>query len=434
MNFGQGGQTGSSVGPQINDKYYDRVAVTEAKKKKIFSQLGTKITQPKHYGDTIVKYHKLPILHPENINDQGIDANGMTMVPGKWYSYNADGSLKGTHNSKKDAVANADSSAGEFIKSGEGNFYGGSKDILVQDGAWPVLNEEGGRLNRVGYKRKEISAKVKEYGFFMDYTKKSLDMDTEEKLFTELSAQVGETMGDLREMMIRNSLLAKGAENATYAGDATSMGEVGAGDLISIKDLRLMDKALTDSRCPLDTKIIDGSTKFGTSTVSAARYVYVPYNLVTTLEDMTITVGGNTKEVWVPVEQYAAAGKIADGEVGKIGKFRFIAVNDMPIYEAQGADATDSSDDDDASNRYKTVAGDGKEHYDVYPLLFVGSESFAVVGFEGDVAKVQIAKPEPIAKIDPHGKVGSIAIDWYFGMMYLRPEWIRVIYTASKIY
>jgi len=432
MKFNQGGTT-SSVGPQINDKYWDRVAVTEARKKKVFSQMGKKLTQKKHYGDTITKYVKLPIIHKENVNDEGIDANGMVMATNKWYAYKADGTVVDAagYATKNDALTNMP--AGGSIKSGEGNFYGGSKDIRVQDGSWPLLNEEGGRLNRVGYTRKEISAKINEYGFFMDYTKRSLDMDTEAKLYTDLVMEVGEAMGEMREAMIRNSLLGQAANNATCSNDAAAIDQIGADDLVGLKDLRLMDKALTDARCPMNTKLISGSTKFGTTTVAAARYVYVPYNFVSTLEDMVVDNGGLKKEVWSPVEDYAAGGAVADGEVGKIGKFRFIAVNDMPIYEAQGADATDGTDDTDAANRYTSTASDGNAHYDVYPMLFVGSESFAVVGFEGDTAKVQISKPEPIAKIDPHGKLGSIAIDWYFGMMYLKPEWIRVLYTAAKL-
>ena len=36
----------STVGQQINDKFWSRAAVMEAKKKKTFSQLGDALTQP----------------------------------------------------------------------------------------------------------------------------------------------------------------------------------------------------------------------------------------------------------------------------------------------------------------------------------------------------------------------------------------------------
>ena len=48
--FNEGGYTvsptNSTIGQQINDKYWSRAAVIEAKKPKTFSQLGDKLTQP----------------------------------------------------------------------------------------------------------------------------------------------------------------------------------------------------------------------------------------------------------------------------------------------------------------------------------------------------------------------------------------------------
>lgn len=48
--FNEGGyQTSpdnSSIGLQINDKHWSRAAVIEARKKKIWSQMGDRLTQP----------------------------------------------------------------------------------------------------------------------------------------------------------------------------------------------------------------------------------------------------------------------------------------------------------------------------------------------------------------------------------------------------
>ena len=48
--FNEGGYveavTNSSIGRQINDKYWSRAAVIEAKRVKTFSQMGDKLTQP----------------------------------------------------------------------------------------------------------------------------------------------------------------------------------------------------------------------------------------------------------------------------------------------------------------------------------------------------------------------------------------------------
>jgi N4-gp56 family major capsid protein len=278
-------------------------------------------------------------------------------------------------------------------------------------------------------KRLVIEARVTEFGFYMSFTKKSLDMDTEVGLLGRYSRAVGETQGDLREAQIRNSLLGQSEQNRVFAGDATAITEVGSDDILGLSDLRMMDKALKDARCPKSTKLIDGSTKVGTTTVGKARYAYVGQEALPTLEDMQ----HNGKDVWSPVEDYASAGTIAMDEIGRIGPFRFIEVEDMPNYSGQGADSTDASDDADAANRYVSTGSDGKERYDVFPVLFVGSGSFATVGFEGDVARVTTVMPKADAHNDVYGKKGAVSISWYYGIMYLQPSWIRQIACSMAV-
>lgn len=429
----------STIGRQINDKHYSRAAVIEAKRKKTFSQMGKKETQPKHYGDTIVKYHEIPILDDRNVNDQGIDANGVQVIPGVWYVYAPDGTrwvtgadADGSTGYSTEQLAKAQLSAagaGSTLRKGDGNLFAGSKDMLIQNGAFPALTEEGGMVNRVGMKRLVIEAKVTEFGFYMSFTKKSLDMDTEVGLLARYSRSVGEAQGDVREAQIRNSLIGQSEQNRVFAGDATQMSEVGSDDILGFSDLRMMDKALKDARCPKTTKLIDGSTKVGTTTVGKARYVYVGQEALPTLEDME----HKGKSVWSPVEDYAAAGSIAMDEIGRIGAFRFIEVEDMPNYTGAGASTADAVDDDEVGNRYTSMGNDGIVRYDVFPVLFVGSESFATVGFEGDVARVTTIMPKADAHNDVYGKKGAVSISWYYGIMFLQPTWIRQIACSMQV-
>ena len=428
ISFNEGKDT-SSLGTQFNDKFWSRAAIVEAKKKKTFSQLAKKEVQPKHYGDKLVKYHELPILHAANINDQGIDANGVKMVPGKWYAYDAGGTRIGEYDSKQEAKSAAGTTG--TIKSGNGNLFGGSKDIAVQRGAFPALTEEGGAINQVGMKRLTIEGKVKEYGFAMTFTKKSLDMDTETGLLARYSKGVGEAYGDTREAQLRSDLLAAGELNAVYAGAASTFGEMDSTCTLTFQDLRLMDNSLKEARCPKDTEIINGTTKVGTVTVGKARYVYVPSSLIPTLEDMK---DANGKDLWIPVEMYAAGGTIAEDEIGKIGQFRFIEVEEMPHYEGVGADSdADDNDESDEPNFFTTHTATNEWKYDVFPVLFVGSGSFATIGFSGDVARVTTVMPKADAHNDFFGKKGVVSISWYYGFMALRPEWIKTIFSTAKI-
>lgn len=68
----------STVGTQIRLDYYYRKALVEAAKEQYFGQMADVRSMPKNMGKTIKQYHYLPILDDRNINDQGIDADGVS--------------------------------------------------------------------------------------------------------------------------------------------------------------------------------------------------------------------------------------------------------------------------------------------------------------------------------------------------------------------
>ena len=427
MKFNNGGYNPatSSLGAQINDKFWSKVAVKEARKKRVFSQLGDKLVQPKNYGDTLVKYHELPIIHKLNINDQAIDANGVSLVKNKWYAYDNAGAMTGDANgyATKELAKTAAGATGS-IKSGNGNLYGGDTDFAVIKGSFPSLNEEGGKVNAVGMKRLVLEAKVTEFGFHVPFTKKMLDMDTETGLLARISREVGEAQGEIREKQIAAGLLSASEINRVLSGSASTIAEMGAADKVSFTDIRGMEQSLKLARSPKQTKMIDGSTKIGTVVIGAGYAAYVGQELLPVLEDM-VHAGIN---VWKPVESYAAAGTIMEDEIGKVSSTRFIEVEDMIKYGGAGASSTDGVNDTDVENMYVTG---GK--YDVFPILYVGSDSFGTIGFDGDVARVNTVMPTADAHNDPYGKKGVVAISWFHGILVYRNERIRQILTTAKL-
>ena len=427
MKFNNGGYNPatSSLGAQINDKFWSKVAVKEARKKRVFSQLGDKLVQPKNYGDTLVKYHELPIIHKLNINDQAIDANGVKLVKNKWYAYDSAGAMTGDANgyATKELAKTAAGATGS-IKSGNGNLYGGDTDFAVIKGSFPSLNEEGGKVNAVGMKRLVLEAKVTEFGFHVPFTKKMLDMDTETGLLARISREVGEAQGEIREKQIAAGLLSASEINRVLSGSASTIAEMGAADKVSFTDIRGMEQSLKLARSPKQTKMIDGSTKIGTVVIGAGYAAYVGQELLPVLEDM-VHAGIN---VWKPVESYAAAGTIMEDEIGKVSSTRFIEVEDMIKYGGAGASSTDGVNDTDVENMYVTG---GK--YDVFPILYVGSDSFGTIGFDGDVARVNTVMPTADAHNDPYGKKGVVAISWFHGILIYRNERIRQILSTAKL-
>jgi len=465
--FNEGKLTSTDITEQINDQFWSKGAIKEAMRKRVFTQLGDKLTQPKHYGDIIVKERHFPVFHPMNQIDNGINANAAQLVKSVWYAYSDAGVMVGSAQGYRseaiaDAVAASLGTAGPSM-SGAGNLFNGDSEFAVLDGAYPTLPEEGGNVNAVNARSIVLKGQVAEFGLHMKFTQRSIDMDSRVGVLAQKSKDLGEAKGDVFEAQVQSDLLNASETNRTFAGGdgtnvATSLKTLTDKNYLAFADLRLMEQALKQALVPKDTKLISGSKNIDTVVVGKAYYVYVGQQLYPTLQDMQ----HNGVNVWEPIESYydGARGNVADGEIGRVGAFRFIEVDNMQHYAGAGADATagvmyssnkdlmgdaagavsvtdvtdgpvytpDSGREEDQKPGTAAAAG-----YDVFPILFVGTDSFATVGFAGDSARIKTAMPKPDANNDPFGKKGSMSIAWYFGTLIYRAERIRQIVCTAKI-
>ena len=426
-------------GPMLTDYDLTRIAVREANRSKLFSQMSKMTKMKRNHGDTFKKERKFPILHEMNINDKGVDASGLKLVPGEWYSYDANGA-RTTHATEAAAKAAAEAAGTGRYMSGEGNLWGGSNDFYRQRGAIPFLREEGGVVNVVGAKKTIITAKIKPYSLAETFSRQELELGSELNLKKELSMELGRAYGEVREALVRNDLISQGLTNAVYCGVATQLSEVNELCVVNYDTLRKFQSKLDQLRVPMDSHILTGDVKIDTKIVQAARYLIIPQVVERTIED--ITLDGN--RVFIPVSQYIGNNatrvsdrdtdlNVATGEIGAIGKFRFISDLDMPIFTGVGADATDGADAD-GDGIEDTGAGlsitNGK--YDAAPILSVGAGSFEVLGLQGDDAQVQYAAPRIVPGLDVTGETGVVSIRWYYGILFNKPEQINVLVTAFK--
>ena len=75
---------------QMNTFFWLKKAIIEARKEQYFMPLASVTNMPKHFGKTIKVYEYVPLLDERNVNDQGIDANGATIVNGNLYGSSKD--------------------------------------------------------------------------------------------------------------------------------------------------------------------------------------------------------------------------------------------------------------------------------------------------------------------------------------------------------
>jgi len=383
---------------QLSPWFYLKKAIITARKDQYFMPLASVINMPKNFGTTIKVYEYVPLLDDRNVNNQGLDANGavITAVPG----------VSG------------------------GNLYGSSRDVGTITSKLPVLAEDGGRVNRVGFTRLSRQGSLLKFGFFTEFTQESLDFDSDAGLMDHLATELMNGAVQLTEAVLQRDLLAA-AGVILYAGAATSMATITAEgttpSIVNYKNLMRLDLTLTNNRTPKQTTVITGSRMLDTKTIPAARVLFCGGDIVPLLKGMTDLFGNSA---FVQVQHYADAGTVLNGEIGSIDNFRIIQVPEMLHYAGQGAAVG-------TNPGYQSTSVSGTYHYDVFPMLVLGDDSWTTIGFQTDGKTIKFSVMtkmpgrEMATKLDPYGEQGFSSIKWFYGILIKRPERMGVIFTVA---
>ena len=399
---GQKSSIDSANSDQMNTFLWLKKALIEARKEQFFMPLATAINMPKHMGKAVKVYEYVPLLDDRNVNSQGIDAAGATIQ--------------------------------------NGNLYGSSKDIGTITSMLPTLTENGGRVNRVGFTRLQREGSIHKFGFFYEFTQEALSFDSDDGLKDHLARELVTGAHKLTEDVLQKDLLAAAA-TVLFAGVATADDEItgeevnlGNGvmapaSIVDFKNLTRLDQILTDNRTPKQTKVITGSRLTDTKTLPSGRVMYTGSELMPLLRTMRDAFG---QPAFIAVQHYADAANVLNGEEGAIGPFRIIQVPEMLHWAGAGAAVVDNPG-------YRSTTVSGTEHYDVFPLLVVGDDSFSTIGFQtdGKTVKFDITTKMPGAatadRNDPYGESGFSSIKWYYGILIKRPERLALIKTVAPI-
>lgn len=295
------------------------------------------------------------------------------------------------------------------------------------------LFEGQGPSNKVTLVSTTINTFIHRFGEMIDYTEDVL-LFSEDNMQLKYHKDLGERQRDIVEDLDQLTLLA--TPNVMFSGTATSLATMGTGIgtgavdattglnaveesfKVNYKLLQAAVKRLSRYKVPKKTSMVTGSLKVDTKTIPACYVAICGDDVKVDIQNLVRTNGKLQDFAFVGVEQYAAGDKaVFDGEFGKVGEVRFICSQKMLVARNAGALVDENYV---GSLSYTGAVKTGK--FDVFPILFVGGDSFANIKLQGKGVAEFFSQPPTSTKSDPYAMKGYFAYKLWYGSIILRPE------------
>ena len=191
----------------------------------------------------------------------------------------------------------------------------------------------------------DVTATVAQYGDYVTLTDFVM-MTTLDPILMETAEILGDQLGDTLDQLTRD-VLASGT-SVSYPTGATSRVTVDNTMLVTATALRKAVRTLQRNNAKKITRMINPSTGIATEPVKACYVALVHVDISYTLESLT-------SDGFIPVEKYSNPGMAMEDEIGKLGHLRFIETNNGKVFTGAGA------------------AG-----IDVYPIIILAQEAYAI--------------------------------------------------------
>jgi len=390
--YGNGTTTASS-GANTVTHFYDRAGIKAANAVSIYGQFVDRKSMPTRMGKTF-KISKWQHIYDLDQGDVNFAANGYL--------------------GKRDLATV-------------------SAKLAAVDGTGAGLPEGAGAINSVTPKKVTVETSLNRYGFMVDYTDEATlfsEDNTQVKYREELGYLINQTYEDLvqKDMLSSAGIVINAGGNITKAQMGATILADGTNEelyKVSFDLVRKGVKALVRNRAQRQTEILTGSTKIGTKPVNKAFYSIIGPEIKYDLETLTRGSVYATEFAYIPAYQYAAAGNLAEGEVGSMHDVRFIESEGAMMEVGAGAEIpTDYAGE---------LSNDGT-NFDVFPMLFPTKGAFATVGLKGrGKVKFYAKAPEAIDSANPHGTKGFFSGNFFYAGLALQPEkLLRINCLATK--
>jgi len=253
----------------------------------------------------------------------------------------------------------------------------------------------------------DIEVTLQQYGDFTVVT--DVIQDTHEdpvlnEVITIMSEQIVETIE-----LVRFAAL-KGGTNVFYAAGVANRSLVDSPPLRG--DLRKIYRSLKKFKANEITEIIKPSPNIATEPVARAFVLLGHTDLHADVANMT---------GFVPIEKYANMKPISEFEVGKVDQFRVILTNLFEPWLAAGV----------SGSTYLTNGASGTGKSDVYPMLALGKNAYAIVPLAGkNKVTPSVRNPQPVNG-DELGQRGFASWKMWQACQILQETWMARYEVAA---
>lgn len=253
----------------------------------------------------------------------------------------------------------------------------------------------------------DISVTLQQYGVLYALTDRTADL-YEDNLANEMVRQVGERIGEVREMIRYGAVSA--CTNALYAG-GNSRATVDT--VMQLAGLRLAARILKSNHARQITRILDASPDFNTAPIEAGYLVFCHTDLEADIRNLP---------GFVKTAEYGTRKPINDHEIGSCESFRFILSPELVQHADAGASV--------GATGCESTSG---VHIDVFPVIIVGEDAWGQVALRGaDSFEATYIQPGVKDKNDPLGQRGYIGASFYFNCTVLNQGWLCVYEVGAS--
>lgn len=254
----------------------------------------------------------------------------------------------------------------------------------------------------------DVSATMRQYGRPIEITDVVHDL-AEDPVLRDASMLAGEQASLTLEMVTHGVI--KAGTSVVYTNGAA---RTSVNTPISLNKQRAITRALKAQKARKLTSILSPSTKYATQAIEAS-YVALAHT------DMEADIRGLPG--FIPTASYGSRTVLCPEEIGAVEDCRYVLSAELSPW-ADGGGAYAGS-----GTNMVTTSGTSA---DVYPILFVGRESYGLIPLKGKRAITpMVINPGTISKSDPLGQRGYVSWKTYYTCVILNENWMQRMESAA---